>query len=110
MEPDWSVLSGSYVTLPALHQLWKVKKQQNSHTNQSVLKHMLHLFYFSGYPNRSAERPQVEPGRGAAVLQRESRHVRAHFAEGVQCVAAALAHARTHGPHASALYDPECVH
>lgn len=52
----------------------------------------------------------MEPGGGPAVFQRESGHVCAHPAEGVQRVAAALAHARTHGPHASALHDPECVH
>lgn len=52
----------------------------------------------------------MESRGGPAVLQRGSRHVRAHPAEGVRCVAAAVAHARTHGPHASALHDPQRVH
>lgn len=52
----------------------------------------------------------MESGRGPAVLRRGFRYVCACPAEAVQRIAAAMASARTHGPHATALHDPQYMY
>lgn len=52
----------------------------------------------------------MEPCRGPAVLRRGSGYVCACPTEAVQCSAAAMANAWTHGPYASALHDPQHMH
>lgn len=49
----------------------------------------------------------MESCRGPAVLRRGSGYVCACPTEAVQRVAAAMACARTHGPHAAAVHDPQ---
>lgn len=52
----------------------------------------------------------MESCRGPAVLRRGSGHVCACPAEAVQCFATAMACTRTHGPHATALHDPQYMY
>lgn len=60
--------------------------------------------------NRSAEGPEVEPCRGPAIFWWRAGHLCSRPTKTVQCFVAAVAYARTHGPHPSALHDPQHMH
>lgn len=75
---------------------------------KNVLNH--HLLYNLLFFNRSTEGPKVEPRRGPVIFWRGVGYLCPSPTETVQCFVATVADAWTHGPHPSALHDPQYMH